>query len=91
MNTLGEYSMEFNSKGMFRGVCDSNGNCSVGIWEEMIPITVDINNTQALSRVAGVGEEMTTSAAAAAVVRGAVAEVIVIDSSNPMAQILPIQ
>lgn len=35
--------MEFNSKGMFRGVCDSSGNCSVGIWEEMIPIKVDVD------------------------------------------------
>ena len=43
MNTRGEYSMEFNSKGMFRGVCDSSGNCSVGIWEEMIPIKVDVD------------------------------------------------
>ena len=34
--------MEFNSKGMFRGVCDSSGNCSVGIWEEMIPIEVGV-------------------------------------------------
>jgi hypothetical protein len=40
VNALGEYSMEFNSKGMFRGVCDSHGECSVGIWEEMIPIKV---------------------------------------------------
>lgn len=43
MNTRGEFSMEFNSKGMFRGVCDSSGNCSVGIWEEMIPIKVDVD------------------------------------------------
>ena len=40
MNALGEYSMEFNSKGMFRGVCDSHGECSVGIWEDMVPIKV---------------------------------------------------
>jgi hypothetical protein len=43
VNTRGEFSMEFNSKGMFRGVCDSSGNCSVGIWEEMIPIKVDVD------------------------------------------------
>jgi Asparaginase len=42
VNALGEYSMEFNSKGMFRGVCDSHGECSVGIWEEMIPIQVKV-------------------------------------------------
>ena len=36
--------MEFNSKGMFRGVCDSTGECSIGIWEEMIPIIVVLDN-----------------------------------------------
>lgn len=41
MNSAGEYSMEFNSKGMFRGVCDSTGECSVGIWEEMMPFKVE--------------------------------------------------
>ena len=35
VNAVGEYSMEFNSKGMFRGVCESSGQCSVGIWEDM--------------------------------------------------------
>ena len=40
INALGEYSMEFNSKGMFRGVCESSGECSVGIWEEMVPFRV---------------------------------------------------
>ena len=32
--------MEFNSKGMFRGVCESSGQCSVGIWEEMVNFQV---------------------------------------------------
>ena len=44
VDSYGEYSMEFNSKGMFRGVCDSTGECSVGIWEEMIPIVVTLDD-----------------------------------------------
>ena len=40
VNYLGEYSMEFNSKGMFRGVCESSGECSVGIWEDMVQFQV---------------------------------------------------
>ena len=32
--------MEFNSKGMFRGVCESSGQCSIGIWEDLIPFLV---------------------------------------------------
>lgn len=44
VDSYGEYSMEFNSKGMFRGVCDSTGECSIGIWEEMIPIIVVLDN-----------------------------------------------
>ena len=41
INHLGDYSMEFNSKGMFRGVCESSGQCSIGIWEEMTPFLID--------------------------------------------------
>jgi beta-aspartyl-peptidase (threonine type) len=37
INRLGEYSMQFNSRGMFRAVCDSYGDCQVGIWEDLIP------------------------------------------------------
>ena len=33
----GNVAMEFNSKGMFRGVCHSNGKGSIGIWKDMIP------------------------------------------------------
>jgi beta-aspartyl-peptidase (threonine type) len=40
INRLGEYSMQFNSRGMFRAVCDSDGNCQVGIWEDLIPFHV---------------------------------------------------
>lgn len=36
VDAQGNYSMEFNTPGMFRGICDSNGLCKVGIWEEMI-------------------------------------------------------
>ena len=33
----GNVAMEFNSKGMFRGVCHSNGKGSLGIWKDMVP------------------------------------------------------
>jgi beta-aspartyl-peptidase (threonine type) len=47
VNSYGDYSMEFNSKGMFRGVCDSSGSCEVGIWEELIPFQVKVHDNQA--------------------------------------------
>lgn len=47
VNSNGDYSMEFNSKGMFRGVCDSSGNCEVGIWEDLIPFKVKVDDNQA--------------------------------------------
>jgi beta-aspartyl-peptidase (threonine type) len=47
VNSNGDYSMEFNSKGMFRGVCDSSGNCEVGIWEDLIPFKVKVDDNEA--------------------------------------------
>jgi beta-aspartyl-peptidase (threonine type) len=36
VNKYGEFSMPFNTPGMFRGIFDSDGNASVGIWEELL-------------------------------------------------------
>jgi beta-aspartyl-peptidase (threonine type) len=47
VNSHGDYSMEFNSKGMFRGVCDSSGQCEVGIWEDLLPFQVKEDDNQA--------------------------------------------
>jgi L-asparaginase / beta-aspartyl-peptidase len=38
----GDYVMEFNSNGMFRGVCDSNGKCSVGIYRDELQLDVTV-------------------------------------------------
>lgn len=35
INKHGEYTMQFNSDGMFRGGCDADGNCEMGIWSEV--------------------------------------------------------
>ena len=80
VNTRGEFSMEFNSKGMFRGVCDSNGNCSIGIWEEMIPIKVNVDFTTAPS--GGVVGQMESSPTAIARDEAAVE---IIDASSSVA------
>ena len=37
VDRLGNVAMEYNSKGMFRGVCHSNGSGGIGIWKDMIP------------------------------------------------------
>ena len=36
----GNIAFVFNSPGMFRGFCDNEGSCQVGIWEEMEPVTI---------------------------------------------------
>lgn len=38
LNVAGEYALEYNCPGMFRGVVDSTGTLSVGIWDEMIHV-----------------------------------------------------
>ena len=84
--------MEFNSKGMFRGVCDSSGNCSVGIWEEMIPIKVNVDVGLNSDLSSGAREQVqTTAAAPTAVARVSGAAAAAIDSSSPIAQKLPTQ
>jgi beta-aspartyl-peptidase (threonine type) len=40
VNRLGEFSMEFNTPGMFRAVCTENGLCQVGIWEDVKMISL---------------------------------------------------
>lgn len=35
VNSTGDFSMQFNTPGMFRGIFDSDGNASVGIWNEL--------------------------------------------------------
>jgi beta-aspartyl-peptidase (threonine type) len=40
VNAKGEYAMEFNSKGMFRAMCNSNGIAKIGIWEDDIDINI---------------------------------------------------
>lgn len=40
VNNRGEYSMEFNSNGMFRGVCFDSGHCEIGIWDELIRFNI---------------------------------------------------
>lgn len=79
--------MEFNSKGMFRGVCDSSGDCSIGIWEEMIPIKMDVDLTSAPSGVAA-EDAATDTGTVTALTRG---EAEVVDSSSLHAQKLPVQ
>lgn len=36
----GNTSMTFNSKGMFRGMCNSEGHGSYGVWEYESPFTI---------------------------------------------------
>lgn len=36
----GDYCMEFNSNGMFRGVCYASGHCEIGIWDELIRFNI---------------------------------------------------
>jgi len=36
VDTQGNVAMEFNTPGMFRGMCSSDGNAFVGIWKETI-------------------------------------------------------
>lgn len=79
--------MEFNSKGMFRGVCDSSGDCAIGIWEEMIPIKMDVDLTSAPS--GGAAEDAATDTGTGTALTGGEAEVV--DSSSPLAQKLPVQ
>jgi hypothetical protein len=38
--------MEFNCGGMFRGMCDSSGAASVGIWEENEEGALQFDNKQ---------------------------------------------
>jgi beta-aspartyl-peptidase (threonine type) len=40
VNTKGEYVMEFNTPGMMRATCDSNGQCLMGLWEENIHFNI---------------------------------------------------
>ena len=82
--------MEFNSKGMFRGVCDSSGDCSIGIWEEMIPIKMDVDITSAPSAPSGgaAGDAATDTVTGTALTGG---EAGVVDSSSPHAQKLHVQ
>ena len=41
VNKHGEFSMEFNTLGMFRGVCDvASQSSQVGIWEELISVNL---------------------------------------------------
>jgi beta-aspartyl-peptidase (threonine type) len=35
INASGEISMQFNSLGMFRGQCLSNGEAEIGVWEDV--------------------------------------------------------
>lgn len=82
--------MEFNSKGMFRGVCDSSGDCSIGIWEEMIPIKMDVDISSAPSApLDGAAEDAATVTGTGTALTGGEAEVV--DSSSPHAQKLPVQ
>ena len=79
--------MEFNSKGMFRGVCDSSGDCSIGIWEEMIPIKMDVDIFTAPSD--GAAEDAATDTVTGTALTGGEANVV--DSSSPHAQKPPVQ
>lgn len=81
--------MEFNSKGMFRGVCDSSGDCAIGIWEEMIPIKMDVDLTSAPSD--GTAEDAATATGSGTVTALTGGEAEVVDSSSPLAQKLPVQ
>ncbi len=38
VDASGNFSMQFNTVGMFRGRCTSDGKCSVGIWEEEVDL-----------------------------------------------------
>jgi isoaspartyl peptidase/L-asparaginase-like protein (Ntn-hydrolase superfamily) len=40
VDSLGNWCLDFNCGGMFRGKCDSEGNAFVGIWEEIVVISV---------------------------------------------------
>ena len=37
---FGNYAMEFNTSGMFRAMCNSEGECCMGIWHETISVSV---------------------------------------------------